>query len=204
MRYAFGTRYDTAESLGFPGAYDVRQMRADNVIIADGKYHEADAIVTNQPGLPIFVKAADCVPILLYDPIANCVAAIHSGWQGTALNIVAKTIATLSEVYGSMPDNLQAFIGPAICGDCYEVGDQVITAVTDTLNDKVAAIVPGKPKNIDLKSAVKQQLVECGVKQITVHPDCTRADPDKYWSHRYSVANGIERGGNNNISIICL
>ncbi|MDR2606413.1 MAG: peptidoglycan editing factor PgeF [Oscillospiraceae bacterium] len=202
MRRAFGTRRDTPESLGFSGAYGVRQIKTDNVVIADGAAHDADAVITNRPGLPVFVKAADCVPILLYDPAANCVAAVHSGWQGTALNIAAKTVRALSAEYGSKPANLRAFIGPAICGECYEVGGEVSAAVSATLQDKGAAAVPGKPLNIDLKAAVAQQLTEAGVTEISVHPDCTKCNPDKYWSHRHCAANGIERGGGNNISII--
>jgi YfiH family protein len=202
MRYAFGTRHDTPESLGFAEAYDVHQMKTDNIIVADGQRHKADAIITNRPRLPVFVKAADCVPVLLYDPVAGCVAAVHSGWQGTSLNITAKTIRMLSKEYGSKPENIQAYIGPAICGECYEVGHEVLAMVTSTLQNPESAFVCGKPLNVDLKSAVSQQLTERGVSSVVVHPDCTKCNPDKYWSHRHSVANGIERGGNNNQSII--
>jgi copper oxidase (laccase) domain-containing protein len=118
------------------------------------------------------------------------------------MNITAKTVRELSRVYGSEPQNLQAFIGPAICGECYEVGTELIAKVSTTLQNPTAALVPGKPLNVDLKAAVKQQLAECGVTSVTTHPDCTKCNPDKYWSHRHSVANGIERGNHNNISVI--
>ncbi|MDR0818341.1 MAG: peptidoglycan editing factor PgeF [Oscillospiraceae bacterium] len=201
VRYAFGTKMDTAESLGFANAAKPKQVRGGKVVAADELPCEADAVVTNLRNFPICVSAADCVPVLMYDPAANCIAAVHSGWQGTELNIAAKTVAKLTELYGSAPADIQAYIGPAIGGECYEVGDEVIAKVRGTISpDSGAGIVDGFPKNIDLRAVVAEQLREAGVTRIDIHSDCVRCKSDIYWSRRAELAKG--GAYQNNISVI--
>lgn len=84
-----------------------------------------DALITNERGLRIGVKTADCVPILLYDARQKAVAAVHSGWKGTVQNIIAATIQRMKEEFSTDPADIRAVIGPCIHVDAFEVGDEV-------------------------------------------------------------------------------
>jgi len=191
--HIFGTKEKRPNALGFGRVIQMRQVHGDTIIKADGKTseYECDAIITDIVNLPLAVKTADCVPILLCDAVTGAIAAIHSGWKGTALNIAPKTITKLCEIYGSEPQNISAFIGPAICGKCYEVGEEVI--------DAVGLHYAADSRHIDLRSAIFNQLRNIGVEHITIHKDCTRCNPDLYYSHR---AQNRGEPPQNNFSII--
>lgn len=85
-----------------------------------------DALMTNVKGCAIGVRTADCIPVLLYDPVKEAVAAIHSGWKGTLNRISQKTIFRMKDVFGTDPEDLKAVIGPGICRNCFQVGDEVV------------------------------------------------------------------------------
>ena len=85
-----------------------------------------DALMTNVKGCAIGVRTADCIPVLLYDPVKEAVAAIHSGWKGTLNRISPKTIFRMKDVFGTDPEDLKAVIGPGICRNCFQVGDEVV------------------------------------------------------------------------------
>ena len=80
-----------------------------------------DAFITSEPGVVCFVRTADCVPILIADPVQNAVGAIHAGWRGAEQDVVGATIRKMRDAFGSDPAHLCAAIGPSICGDCYDV-----------------------------------------------------------------------------------
>ena len=84
-----------------------------------------DAFVTNLPGVAIGVRTADCVPVLLYDPVERVVAAVHAGWKGTVLHISEGVLEAMGQEYGSRPENLLAVIGPSIGPDSFQVGEEV-------------------------------------------------------------------------------
>ncbi|WP_374456656.1 polyphenol oxidase family protein [Nocardioides sp.] len=132
-----------------------------------------DALVTSRPGVALLARAADCVPVLLADPATGWVAAAHAGRPGLAAGVVPATIAALR---GHGADPTVAWIGPHVCGACYEVpGD---------LQDEVAALVPesrsttswGTPA-LDLGAGVRAQLAAAGVDDVRAVGACTREDP---------------------------
>ena len=84
-----------------------------------------DAFVTNLPGVAIGVRTADCVPVLLHDPVRRAVAAVHAGWKGTVLHIVQAAVDALRQEYGCSPSDLKAVIGPSIGPDSFQVGEEV-------------------------------------------------------------------------------
>ena len=84
-----------------------------------------DAFVTNRPGVAIGVRTADCVPVLLYDPVQRVVAAVHAGWKGTVLHISEGALEAMGQEFGSRPENLRAVIGPSIGPDSFQVGEEV-------------------------------------------------------------------------------
>lgn len=89
---------------------------------------EGDALLTNEPGILLSVRVADCLPILLVDPRRRGVAAVHAGWRGTLARIAEKTVGVMRQVFGSNPRDLRAAVGPGIRACCYEVGEEVVAA----------------------------------------------------------------------------
>jgi hypothetical protein len=125
---AFSTERDA--TLPYP-VIQGHQVHGSRVAVVDrpGMTREElegyDAFVTALPGVAIGVRTADCVPVLLYDPVKKAVAAVHAGWRGTVLNIVLAAIEALRQEYGSSPSDLKAVIGPSIGPDSFQVGEEV-------------------------------------------------------------------------------
>jgi YfiH family protein len=161
------------------------QMHSDDVLLLS--HHlavlpshqlEADSFITNEPNIVCFVRTADCVPILIYDPVKRAIAAIHAGWRGTAKNIVAKTIERMLKEFDSRAGDLVVAIGPAIAENCYEVGEDVI--------DKFYSLPRPPPSRgregvrgkffLNLPAINRQLLIEAGVKHIDLIPICTHCD----------------------------
>lgn len=86
-----------------------------------------DAFMTNLPGVAIGVRTADCIPVLLYDPVRRAVAAVHAGWKGTVLHISQLTITAMRQEYGCNPADMRAVLGPGIGPDSFQVGEDVAT-----------------------------------------------------------------------------
>ncbi|MBI4211036.1 MAG: peptidoglycan editing factor PgeF [Deltaproteobacteria bacterium] len=134
---------------------------------------EADAFVTNVPGIVCSVRTADCVPILLADPVKRVVGAVHAGWRGTAADIVGEAITVFQRRFGSQLEDLCVAIGPAICGNCYQVGEDVARAMGMLSPDAVKK--QDEKYVVDLKLANRDRLRELGVlsEQIWLSKECT-------------------------------
>jgi polyphenol oxidase len=171
------------EQMAFP-----LQHHTANVRIVDhrGTYEYCDALITTMPNVFLAITVADCVPIALFDPATNTVAAIHAGWRGTAAKIVKKTIAKLLVQCESRPRDLRVFIGPAAARCCYEVGAEVAAQFPDSVVDRKD---DGKFL-LDVKEANRLQLVECGVPEsrIEMSPACTISSPELFHSFRRDKA----------------
>lgn len=156
---------------------------------------ETDAIVTNLTGFAIGVRTADCVPVLLYDPVHKAVAAIHSGWRGTVLQISAKAIRTMATEFGTIASDLLAVIGPSIGPDSFQVGPEVAEEFRNAgfpmemiLTDRGERI-PGTMEgglHIDLWKSNKWILEQSGVlpENISIDGTCTYHHHDLYFSAR--------------------
>jgi len=144
----------------------------------------ADALLTDLPGVVLTILTADCVPILLYDPVCRVIGAVHAGWKGSHLEIVGKTIRKMTEHYGSRPEEILAAIGPAIGGCCYEVGPEV----AEHFREIPGALFPaeGTRSRLDLKTVNRRQLLEAGVRSthIEVSPVCTACEHEDFFSYR--------------------
>lgn len=139
-----------------------------------------EAIVTRAPELAIGVIAADCVPVLLADEDAGIVGAAHAGRRGVQARIVVDTVARMTDL-GAQASRLRVWIGPAICGRCYEVGEDV-AAQTLAVAPAAESTTSWGTTALDLPSAVRAQLAACGVEAAHVTSDdrCTREDPTLY------------------------
>lgn len=162
---------------------------------------ECDALVTNEPGVALFVSTADCTPILLHDPVTGAVGAAHAGWRGTASAIGAKTVEAMVAHFGSKPEDIRAAIGPNV-GFChFETDADVPNAMRQAFGEEVEAFIrpQGDKYYVNLKEINALILRRAGVRHIEISEACTMCQPDRFWSHR--VTRGL-RGAQGGI-ILC-
>ena len=178
-------------AIGTPGWPILKLRQAHSGIVRDmddtkaaGDAVEGDASVTAVRGALLGVQTADCVPILICDSRASCVAAIHAGWRGTAARIAESTVARLTQKFGVKSGELTAAIGPHIGVCCYEVGPEVVDAVGDPGAFERRADWP-RP-HLNLAAANRNQLVRSGVDadRIELTSLCTRCRADLFFSYR--------------------
>jgi hypothetical protein len=165
----------------------VAVVDADNL---DNCFDSTDALITNLPNVFVCVKTADCVPILLFDPVLRVVAAVHSGWRGTAQNIVGKSIVLMGKTFGCSPSDIIAAIGPCIGKMNYEVGREVVEAMSLVLDNSSESITAQQGKNdkfcLDLVQANVQLLCQAGINpdNIDYFSFCTFSEPELFYSAR--------------------
>ena len=154
---------------------------------------EADGLVTAVPGICLTIFSADCVPVLLHDPVRRVVAAVHAGWRGTANGIVQRAVEKMMRVYGSDPAHIIAAIGPAISKCCFETNEDVPNAMTESMGSlalKHIQMLPTGKFLVDIKGLNASRLEQSGLlpEHINMSKECTFCDQEKYWSHRASDA----------------
>lgn len=170
--------------------YDVWQVHGTQVICADAPRREppikADAILTDNPAVTLFMRFADCVPILLHDPARGVVGLVHAGWQGTVSGVVRSTIEKMTRRYGSVPADIRAGIGPSIGAHHYEVGSEVVARVEQAFGADAELLLPRQNDSIqfDLWQANRLLLEQSGVTQIQISGLCTACDTENWYSHR--------------------
>ena len=138
--------------------------RARGTLTADDAV-PCDAVVTATPGVGIAVMVADCVPLVLYDPGANVVAAVHAGWRGTVARVAGAAVEAMAGL-GAVPARLVAGLGPAVTANRYQIGDEVADAARACFGGDIGGIV--RPDGtgrwtLDLWAANRRVLVEAGV-----------------------------------------
>lgn len=138
----------------------------------------ADALITKEQGIALAVRTADCVPVLIYDPIKKIVACVHAGWRGTVYRVVQETI----DVMRSDPADLVVGLGPAICAKCFNVGQEIAKHFPAEVKEKINE----QMWQVDLWQANNLQLLERGVqeKNIEILEICTNEAKDLFPSFR--------------------
>lgn len=152
----------------------------------------ADALISHLRGALVGVKTADCVPVLVGDPVTGSYAAIHAGWRGTAQSIVRKTIENMVARYKSDPLNMIAAIGPAATCENYEIGQDVIDSFPG--GEKYLTRTRDGNALIDLHAANRDQLNSCGIEKIHIAPFCTIARTDLFFSYRVEKSQNGKTG----------
>ncbi|MCO7221575.1 peptidoglycan editing factor PgeF [Klenkia sp. PcliD-1-E] len=152
---------------------------------------QVDALVTAVPGLVLCVLVADCVPVLLADPVAGVVAAVHAGREGVRQGVVPAALAAMADL-GSRPGDVQALLGPAVCGLDYEVPRAMQVQVARVAADAAVRSRTGTPA-LDLRAGLTQVLRAAGVGQVVQDPRCTVEDR-RLFSHRRDGLTGRQAG----------
>jgi len=150
--------------------------------------YTADALVTNEPDLNLMVFSADCIILLLHDPVSGSIGAVHAGWRGTALGLPAKTVREMGRLFGAKAEDLRVGIGAGIGPCCFETHDDVPDAMRAAFGSGVDRFIQplGAKWRADLKAINAWQLEQAGIptQQIDICPICTGCNPELYWSHR--------------------
>lgn len=159
------------------------QTHSKNVLILDkipeneDEIEGFDALVTNQPGVGLMIKTADCQPILLFDPRKKVVAAVHSGWKGTMQNIIKETVSQMKKKFSSDAEDILAGIGPSL-GPCCAEFSRPFKEILEDYHPYIGE------NRVDLWGIVIKQLKNAGIKNIELAQVCTRCNNDTWFSHR--------------------
>ncbi len=185
---AFGAKIDQLLTVTQVHGTDILVVDAPNKDFSHFLKLECDGIITNQRRIMIGVGVADCLPLLLFDPVRKVIAALHAGWKGTAASIARKGVAAMVGDFGSNPGDIFAAIGPSIGPCCYEVDTPVSAAFASestVWHESTTEISSGKWK-LDLVSANRLQLLDCGLspKRIEASQQCVCCAPELFFSYR--------------------
>ncbi len=150
---------------------------------------DIDALVTDVPGITLMVLVADCVPILIFDPVKKTAAVVHGSWRGTLQGIAGKTIEAMAGEFGCAGRDLLAGIGPSIGPCCYEVGKETAGLFKETWPESASRFIQrtGEQKmKLDLWKANHMQLLSAGVREEHIEEArmCTSCRPDVFYSYR--------------------
>jgi polyphenol oxidase len=172
--------------------FDVWQVHGSDVILANKPRQageppqKADIILTNQPDITLMMRFADCVPILLYDPVRRVVGLAHAGWQGTVKKIALHAVQAMQVNYASHAKDIKAVIGPSIGPEHYQVGNDVVEQVHAAFGKRAEEFLVSinGGTNFNLWAANQRLLEEAGVRQIEIVGVCTACHPEDWFSHR--------------------
>lgn len=192
----------TALHMEFNNLTAVQQVHGDNVVCVEesligrgkdsyvGAIESADALVTNIPNVPLMLLFADCVPMIVADPVKKVIAVVHGGWRGTVACIVEKTVQKMVDNYSVQAKDCVAVIGPSIGSCCFQVGDEVYQEATRNLPNCQELFTKDTKEQgkwyFDLWQTNYQLLADSGLKQenIVVSGVCTLCNSRLFFSHR--------------------
>jgi YfiH family protein len=172
--------------------FDVWQVHSADVVFAQAPrptkeaYRQADIILTDQPEVTLFMRFADCVPILLHDPRRGVIGISHAGWIGTLGDVATTTVKAMQKNYGSNPADITAGIGPSIGPDHYEIGADVILQVMQKFGDETELFLKSHHGKIhfNLWETNRLLLERAGIEKIEVAGICTACHTQDWFSHR--------------------
>jgi YfiH family protein len=172
--------------------YDVWQVHCIEVAIAEAPrlpespHLQADSILTDKPGLTLMMRFADCVPIMLHDPVRKVAGIAHAGWMGTVRGTVCFAVKAMQKHFGSSPADIHAAIGPSIGPDHYEIGPDVVIQIQQAFQSDAPSLLRVSVGHIkfDLWAANRLLLEKAGVRYIEVSGLCTACHNEDWYSHR--------------------
>ncbi len=183
----------------------VTEEDAGKGLVRERDYRDVDGLITDVPGITLVTFFADCVPLFFLDPIHKAIGLSHSGWRGTVKRMGKKTLDAMGEAFGTRPRDVLACVGPSICRDCFEVGEEVALEFQKEFDRQHWETLFYKKDNgkfqLDLWKSNEIVLKEAGVlpEHIQITDICTRCNPQHLFSHRFA---GEERG--NLAAFLCL
>lgn len=183
----------------------VTEEDAGKGVVREREYRDVDGLITDIPGITLVTFYADCVPLYILDPVHRAIGLSHSGWRGTVNRMGKVTLDAMQKEYGTESKDVIACIGPSICQDCFEVGEEVVEEFAKAFDARYhKELFYGKDNGkfqLDLWRANQIIFAEAGVNQANIHTTdlCTHCNPEHLFSHRTM---GTERG--NLSAFLCL
>ncbi|MEO8512944.1 MAG: peptidoglycan editing factor PgeF [Ignavibacteria bacterium] len=162
------------------------QVHSDGIAVVTkpGLYSETDALITSQTGLNLVISVADCMPVMILDPVKNIIANIHSGWRGTQKNVAVKTIDVMKKEFGCKTRDMLVFMGPAISKKNFEVDKDV----AEMFPPQYVSVKPDSPCkfNVDTGQMVYDNLIASGILHDNIErsPLCTYDETESLHSYR--------------------
>jgi len=202
VRHFFGTRHEprdvgslVSDDESVRCVVSVTQVHGTDALVLDRPVRDGetfaggwDALLTNQAGVVLTIRTADCLPMLVHDPVRHVVAALHVGWRGAVAGIVPKTLSLLHHRFGSTPESFQIGIGPSVGPCCYEVDEPVLSRLRAGFRDWRSVVEETGPNKamLDLHALVRRQAQAAGVdgERIQSVRVCTACHPDLFYSYR--------------------
>lgn len=188
--HGFGNRFFDKRQLAdrLPG-FDLvflNQIHSDQIIhvkTAPASPPDADACISSEPGLLLVIQTADCLPVLLVDPVRKVIGAGHCGWKGTAMGLAAQLVQKMMHDFSTEPGDIYASMGPCIGSSRYEVGEMVQRAFRENRKSEAGFTTRGNRLYLDLKQANREQFCQAGVTKIFSIKGCTYRE-EAYDSYR--------------------
>lgn len=177
------------------------QVHKSDILLVDNKdkgkgfrvprdYKEIDGLITNTPGITLVTKYADCVPLYFVDPVKKAIGLSHSGWKGTISRIGHKTVKEMKKAFDSKAKDIIAVIGPSICMDCYEVGEEVASEFENAFKNSSSILEKNQRDRyqLNLWEANRIVLIDAGLQEEHIHISkaCTSCYSQLLFSHRKS------------------
>lgn len=172
--------------------YDVWQVHSADYVVAKNprpihsEHLKADIIISNQKNVTLVMRFADCVPIMVIDPVQSAIGIAHAGWIGTAKNVAGAMIKAMTREFHADPGNMVAGIGPSICQAHYPVGEEVVDEFSSQFPGQMDELFVknGHKNHLDLWRANYLQLWNAGVREIETAQICTACHTEDWYSHR--------------------
>jgi polyphenol oxidase len=175
----------------FNSMYDVWLVHGSHVLKVDRprfseKINKADAIITAKKDVTLFMRFADCVPLLFHDPLKKAIGLAHAGWQGTVKRTASAVVSAMQSAYGCRPENIFAAIGPSIAAHHYPVGEDVITKIKQSFGIDAPSLLISSNGAVkfDMWAANRLILEEAGLRRIETSGLCTACSISDWYSHR--------------------
>ena len=167
----------------------VRQIHSRKVVHMDqprDALDEADGMISGEEGLFMLMRFADCVPIIIIDPVRRKTGIGHAGWKGTVKRVGGEVVRKMVEVFGSTPADLLAGIGPSVGPDHYPVGPEVVEKVKESFPEAWPKLIRAENGSVQLDLWLANQIAlqDAGVKKIEIARICTACQPEEWFSHR--------------------
>ena len=169
------------------------QVHGADVVMSNGPVAgrkwvaRADSIITNREGVPLVMRFADCVPLIMYDPQKRAIGLAHAGWRGTVKGVGKETVLAMKDAYGCRPEDIRVVVGPSISIEKFQVGEEVVAAF-DNHFGTTEGLMRRDPDDgtayMDLWEANRRDLAAIGVEHIEIMGICTASNTDDFFSHR--------------------
>jgi polyphenol oxidase len=173
----------------------LNQVHGNNIVIVrspSNRDHATDAALTDAENLWLTIRIADCQAFVIYAPDLHVIGVLHAGWKGLVNEIIPAFFETMQREWQIDPSTVLVGAAPSLCTNCAEFTDPQteLTGINPTFFSG---------RHADLRAIADDQLIRCGVKaeNIERHPDCTKCNPDLYWTYRGGDKDAVKNGSTN-------